>query len=216
MKKAITILSFLLLLITTDKAFALRFNVYGGYVFNDKFSSFYDTYNYYNGKINGGFQWGLGAEFSFLKVTYVELLYMRQDTHAPTDYATSNTLFMKSDDFLLNINYTMLGAGAHVTVPGTNIQTFGGLMAGAAMLNIQSSLNGESRDVSKFAWGGKLGFTVWATHHIGIKFQGQFLSPSQSVGGSFFFGTSGAGVGLSSTSTIYQASLSGGFVFKIL
>ena len=34
-----------------------RLNLYGGYVFDDSFESYYDYSNYVNGKIKGGFQY---------------------------------------------------------------------------------------------------------------------------------------------------------------
>src|SRR5437870_1978984 len=64
-----------------------RINIYGIYTFDDSFSSSYDTYNYYEGKIKGGMQFGAGIEF-MVKHTYgVELLWIGQNTKAPTTYA---------------------------------------------------------------------------------------------------------------------------------
>jgi hypothetical protein len=41
------------------------------------------------------------------------------------------------------------------------------------------------------------------------------LSAVQAVGGGLYFGTGGAGAGVSGFSTFYQFSLGGGLVFKI-
>jgi hypothetical protein len=41
----------------------LRVNGYANYVFDDSYDSYYDAHNYYNGKINGGFQGGVGLEY---------------------------------------------------------------------------------------------------------------------------------------------------------
>ena len=40
-----------------------RLNGYAMYVFDDKFDSYYDNNNYYEGKFKGGLQWGVGLEY---------------------------------------------------------------------------------------------------------------------------------------------------------
>ena len=64
----------------------IRVNLYGGYVFDDKFDTYYSSSSYYEGKIKGGFQWGIGAEYMVQPQYGIELLYIRQDTEAPTRY----------------------------------------------------------------------------------------------------------------------------------
>ena len=53
----------------------------------------------------------------------------------------------------------------------------------------------------------------WASEKIGIKLQAQLLSVAQATGGGLYFG-GGAGVAVSSYSTIYQFGLGGGLVFR--
>jgi hypothetical protein len=56
---------------------------------------------------------------------------------------------------------------------------------------------------------------VWAGEKFGIKLQAQLTSVSQGAGGGLYFGTGGAGVGLSTYSSIYQFGLGGGLTFKL-
>jgi len=194
----------------------IRLNLYGGYVFDDKFDSYYDNSNYYEGKIIGGLQWGGGIEYMLRPEYGIEILYLRQDTHAPTTYATPTSgPGIQETDFDLAMNYIMLGGARHVVAANGKVEGFGGLMAGMAIAELKNPDNGRSDSAEKFAWGLRLGAVVWASEKVGIKLQAQLLSAVQSMGGGFYFGTGGAGVGVGSYSTIYQFTLGGGLVFKL-
>ena len=64
----------------------ININLYGSYVFDDKFDTYYSSSSYFEGKIKGGFQWGIGVEYMVHPEYGIELLYYRQDTNAPTRY----------------------------------------------------------------------------------------------------------------------------------
>src|SRR6266498_3700919 len=88
----------------------IRLNAYSGYVFDDKVDSYYDANNYYNGKINGGYQWGVGLEYLANPHNGVEISYLRQKTHAPTTYLqTGQSGGVKTSNFDLSLNWIMLG-----------------------------------------------------------------------------------------------------------
>src|SRR5215813_2375485 len=86
MRKIISSTLLLMLFFTAAKSQNIHLNLYSAYVFPDKFDSYYDAYNYYNGQIQGGYQWGAGLEYLVNPAYGVELLYYREDTHAPTEY----------------------------------------------------------------------------------------------------------------------------------
>lgn len=193
-----------------------RLNVYSAYVFDDKFDSYYDPYNYYNGHINGGYQWGLGAEFMVQPRYCVEFMWQHQSTHAPTYYWDgASTLHEKYVDFKLNLDYFLIGGEGHVQAPHSKVEGYGGLFLGLAAIGLDNPDNGNHNSTSKFAWGARLGANVWATDRIAIKLQAQLLSIAQGAGGGLYFGTGGAGVGLSTYSSIYQFGLGGGLSFKL-
>lgn len=210
------IIPFLLLITCTTIAHgqAVNLNLYGAYVFDDKFDSYYDPGSYYEGKIKGGFQWGAGIEFSPREDFGVELLYLRQDTNAPTYYAGGGFVGERQTDFDLTLDYLMLG-GLRYFGTSPKVQGYGGLMAGVVFAGIEDPDSGREDSTSKFAWGARLGCNIWGSEKVGLKLQAQLVSATQSMGGGFYFGTGGAGAGLSSYSTIYQFSLGGGLVFKV-
>ena len=112
---------FLILLViatTVASAQRARLNAYGAYVFDDKFDSYYDPYNYYNGKINGGGQWGLGIEYMLQPKYCLEVMWIHQSTHAPTYYWDgTTTINEKYSNFDLNIDYALIGGDGHFQAP---------------------------------------------------------------------------------------------------
>ena len=63
-----------------------RLNAYSAYTFNDRVDSKYSSSNYYDGTINGGYQWGLGVEYMITPSRGIELMYKRQDASVPMTY----------------------------------------------------------------------------------------------------------------------------------
>jgi hypothetical protein len=195
---------------------SIRVNLYGSYAFEDGFDSYYDYGNYYQGTIEDGFQYGGGIEVEMKNDTYLEILYLREDTNAPTQYYNGG-LYDKYANFDIALNYIMLGGNKYFGKPGSSVQGFGGFMAGVGIVNVDSATPSVnfSESATKFAWGLKAGAVIWTTDVIGIKLQGQMLSIAQSVGGGVYFGTGGAGAGVSSYSSLYQFTLGGGLVFEL-
>jgi len=193
-------------------------NLYGAYVFDDKFDTYYSSSSYYEGKIKGGFQWGIGVEYMVQPLYGIELLYLRQDTNAPTRYYGVINAGSGEVNLDLAINYIMLAPTKHFLSSNEKLEGFAGFMAGmviAEASNPDGTLNTGDDSTTKFAWGLRLGGIIWASEKVGIRLQTQLLSATQAMGGGFYFGTGGAGAGVSSYSTIYQFGLGGGLVFKV-
>lgn len=212
MKSKLLVLAVILLAAVSAVAQNARLNVYGGYVFDDKVDSYYSNDSYFNGTINGGFQWGAGVEFMARPNQGIELLYIRQDTKAPIKNATSP---VKPIDFDLGINYIMLAGNHYFRKPGGKAEAFTGLMLGADIISINNPGNNKSSTKTKFAWGVRGGVNIWASEKVGIKLQAQLLSAVQSMGGGFYLGTGGVSTGVSSYSSMYQFTLGGGLVFNL-
>jgi hypothetical protein len=211
MKKIILSVIMLSGLFLSSNAQEKRLNLYGGYVFDDNIDYYYDYYNYYNAKIKGGFQYGAGMEFMVKPDYGVELLWIGQNTTVPTSYYS---IVAKSTTFDLNLNYAMLAGTRHVEKPGGKLEGYGGFMLGALFASAKNPENNSSGSATKFAWGLRLGGNIWASEKVGIKIQAQLLSAVQSVGGSLYFGTGGAGAGVSTYSSMLQFSVSSGLVFR--
>lgn len=209
-----TIFVFLSFLLSTinGRAQSLRLHQYNSYVFNNKFDSYYDNTAFYRGRINGGYQWGVGIEYRSADEMGYELVYLRQDTKAPTTYYSNG---IKSTNFDLGINYIM-GAGIrYAEVRSAPLELYGGILGGAAVVSLRNPDNRNQATRAKLAWGVRAGANYMFSKYAGIKIQAQLISAVQSIGGSFYFGSGGSGAGIAAYSSIYQFGLGGGLVFNL-
>ena len=193
----------------------VRLNAYANYVFDDGIDSYYDPNNYYEGKIKGGFQGGIGLEYVAGPHNGVELLYLHQSTTAPTTYLYPGIGGVKTTNFDLKVDWIMLSGNRYMRKPGSKVEGFGGMMMGVAILDADNPDNGNSNNATKFAWGFKLGANIWASEKVAIKLQTQIMSAVQGAGGGLYFGTGGAGAGVSTYSSMLQFGLGGGLVFAL-
>jgi len=192
-----------------------RLNVYTNYVFDDRVDSYYSNSSYYEGKIKGGFQWGVGAEFMLRPTQGIEISYLRQDTKAPTTYYDNSGFgnSVKNTEFDLAVNYIMIGSTRYFPVSPKVEPYFGGQL-GVGIVDVSNPARGSEANATEFAWGIKGGANFWVSEKVGIKFLAGLNSITQAVGGGVYFGTGGVGAGLSSYSSLLQFSLGGGLVFK--
>jgi Outer membrane protein beta-barrel domain len=212
MKKLVVVLLIMTGNVFAAKAQDIRLNLYGGYLFDDRFDSYFDASSYYRGKLKGGFQWGGGLEYMAHPDYGIELLYLRLDTKAPTTYFSNG---IKSANFDVGINYLMISGNRYIDTDNKKIEPYGGAMFGAGIIAVKNPDNGNSSTRTKFAWGTKLGTNIWAGKKLGIKIQAQLFSIVQAFGGSFYFGTGGSGAGLETYSSFLQFGLGGGLVYKL-
>ena len=212
MKSILSIL--LVFFFITASAQHTRLNGYAMYVFDDQFDSYYDNSNYYEGKFKGGLQWGAGLEYLPHESSGIELLYLNQQTTALTTYAIPGS-GVKTTNFDVGFNWLLLAGNRYMRKPGSKVEGFGGFMLGAAFINVDNPVNGNSNSATKFAWGFRLGANIWASERVAIKLKTQVLSAVQGAGGGLYFGTGGGGVGVSTYSSMYQFGLGGGITFAL-
>jgi len=196
---------------------SVRLHAYGTYALNDNHvDSYYSTTSYFDGSIKGGFQYGGGLEVMPYPAVGVEITYLRLDSEAPMYYWDPNAIIAgeKFTNFDMAQNWVMLSVNKYLPV-NPKIEPFGGFQFGMDILNVTNPDNGDSGSATKFAWGARLGLNIWASEKIGIKLQAGLLSAVQAIGGGLYFGTGGAGAGVSGFSTYYQVNFGGGLVFKI-
>jgi hypothetical protein len=191
---------------------SVRLNGYATYTFDDNsVDSYYSNTSYFQGSVKGGFEYGGGLEVMLHKAYGLEFTYLRLDSKAPMEYYDNGVVFTNFD---LATNFIMASGNRYLQV-NPKIESYGGMMLGAAVFNVTDSDNGETKGATKFAWGIKAGLNNWASEKVGIKLQASLLSASQAIGGSVYFGTGGAGAGVSGYSSFYQFTLGGGLVFKL-
>lgn len=191
---------------------SIRLNGYATYAFDDNHvDSYYSNTSYFEGSIEGGFEYGGGLEIMLHQAYGLEFTYLRLDSKAPLEYYNNGVVYT---DFDLASNYIMAGGNRYMKI-NPKVEPYAGMMLGAAIYNVTNPENGNSGSSTKFAWGAKAGVNVWASEKVGIKLQASLLSAVQAVGGGVYFGTGGAGAGVSGFSTYYQFVLGGGLVFNL-
>jgi len=213
--KKIMFASFLLISCSAIAQKEFRLNGYANYIFDDRVNSYYNDNTYFDGKVKGGLQWGIGAEFMLSPFNAIELTYYNQSTKAVADYLGQSGLPVKGGEFDVSINYLMLNGVRHMQKPGSKFELSGGLGLGACFINTTNQLTKNEGNSTKFAWQLRGGGTIWASEKLGIKLNVQLQSAVQSVGGSFYIGTGGSGAGISSYSSLLQFGLGGGIAFKL-
>lgn len=117
-------------------------------------------------------------------------------------------------EFDMAQNWLLLSVNKYLPV-NPKVEPFGGFQFGMDIINVTNPDKDNSASATKFAWGAKLGVNIWASEKVGIKLQAGLLSAVQAIGGGVYFGTGGAGAGVSGFSTYYQVNFGGGLVFKI-
>ncbi|WP_276483930.1 outer membrane protein [Paraflavitalea pollutisoli] len=215
MKRLIMGLALLLLLTqqltAQTKTAKYRINAYAGYVFDDGVDSYYDAFNYYDGTIKGGFQWGLGAEYLVHPYYGIELSYYRQDTDAPMTYYQNG---IKNTNFDLGISWILLGVNRYFKLDAPMITPYIGGGVGVAIVDIENPNTNYSDNATKFAWNFRGGTNINLSSRVAFKVQAQLMSAVQGAGGGLYFGTGGVGAGLSTYSTVLQFGFHGGLALS--
>ncbi len=181
----------------------VRLNLFTGYTYQDRFpiGGTYGGYTYSEGRIADGQHVGGSLEFDIRPNKAIELLYQTQKT---TGYL-SGAGFNEFGPYDISLHYIMLG--------GLGRLPFSDAVSGYGGINLGCGWMTGDNEATKFAWGGKLGLQINLSSSVGIKAGAQLLSPVQGFGGGFYFGTGGAGAGVSTYSSIYQFAFTGGLCF---
>ena len=208
MKRILSTVIAICLLSSASIAQEFRLNGFAGYLFDDHVDSYYSATEYFEGTVKGGFRWGLGAEY-MIQGNGIGINYYRQDTEAPLTYYDQG---VKNRDFDIGASWLMAAFTRYIKK--NNIEPYFGAELGAVFYNVENSLSGDSESATKFAWGLNLGTNIFFSEKVGLKVQMNLHSATQAAGGGFYFGTGGAGAGVSSYSTIYQFGFTGGLVFR--
>ena len=213
--KKITILIIMVLTFQLGFSQEVRLNTYAGYVFDDRVDSYFSSSSYYEGTINGGFQWGAGLEYRLPNGKGIELQYLRQDTQAPMVYQDGGILGgqLQRTTFDLANNWIMLN-GNNYFVVNDKVEPYFGAGIGVVISNVENPDNRNSQNFTKFAWALRGGSNFWLAEKVGLKVQASLMSAVQGAGGGIYFGTGGVGTGVSTYSTIFQFGFEGGLVFR--
>ena len=167
----------------------------------------------YNGSvvIDGATDYGGTIDYSIRPGYGVELLYAYVPTHAR--FASYNIAIPSSDSASVGLHWIQIGGT--VSRPLGRIEPFGAFTLGIVIIHPSSlrftdgtTYSGD--DQVRFAFTAGLGFKVWLTEAVGLRFEARALLPVYFTGGGFWVGTGGASVGLSGGIPFAQFDFTGG------
>jgi hypothetical protein len=172
---------------------------FSGYTFSDQvdFSGGY-------GKVDDGFQWGVGLEAGLRESKAVGFVYQRMDTRAHLQGS------VYGESARIAFNYFM-ASGTHYQSVGRGMaNVFLAVDVGAAKIDAKDAPN---VNFSRFAWGARLGASG------GDRLQGrvyvQLYSTVRSSGAGFYFGSSGSGVTVNGNSSLYLFHIGAGVSYRL-
>jgi hypothetical protein len=207
MRKIILILPVLVLLSArTFAQTAVELIPTAGYTFADR-NNFYNTY----GRIGDGLSFGGSIKFNATRNFGFEVMYSHLGTNNGLYYYGPDHLAIQQ--YNLNFDYIMAGPIGSFTIPYSTVRPFIGALLGAAVMTPEMN-SGYAQD-TRFAVGFQLGTNIYMSPRVGIQLKAQVLSPVESAGGDIFFSNYGGGGGISTYSSVYQFSLSGGLIIGL-
>jgi len=170
-----------------------------GYVFDDHVNLELDEFS---GKVQGGMQYGIGAEYSFNPSFGLELLYLRQDTRLKIGLPNG-----QQNSYNLGINYILLTGNNYLKLR-EHLYACPGSIVGMALSKAENANNNHSTTDVKFSLGIKAGLIYSASKKISFRLQGILLATIQAYKGTFYFGSSGVPF-----ASLLQFNMGGGIVF---
>lgn len=191
----------------------LRLKGYISYAFSDRIESYYNDYDYYRGKLQGGPMWGGGIEYMLQKNYGLELFYKHISSTMPAMYATGNSP-MTETVFDFAMNNIMLSSTKYIQLNNL-IEPYFGIFGGASLFHIDNRDNGRKSNSVKLGYGARAGSNIWFSDKVGINLQLELTSAAQSFGGGISIGSGGISPGVSASSSMYQFQIGGGIVIKL-
>lgn len=158
--------------------------------------------------MNDGFTYGGALTIAPGKYNVVEISYYRYQTTA-----TAKSNYSGFIDFSdpIAVNYMLIG-GQRLFPASEMVTGFSGFNIGASWLG---SRDDKFSTITKFAVGIDAGVKIMATEKVGIRLQANLNCPISDVGGTFYWGTGGPGVGMSGYVPIWSFGFNGGLILRI-
>ena len=185
----------------------VRLNVYGAYIFKDEINNTYSSTSYTNAIINGGFQYGIGAEFMVQPTTGVELKYLHQSTTADLKWYAEEP---KTRTIDFNVNYLLLDGNYYFHTGNTNVEPYLGGGIGAAFLYATNTTTNVTANHTAFAWDLKGGANIFFNKKVGVKLEATLNGASKASGGYYWYG-----IYTYNYVSMLQFGLGGGLVFRL-
>jgi len=166
--------------------------------------------------INDGAGWGVSLNMKVQRDLQLELFWVGTSLSTELlEYKGPGVPQTKIDEFDISANYFM--AGATQMLKGREIKPFGTIAIGAVWMSPGQSqqANVKLEDEVRLAIGFGGGVKIFFSERIGLRLHGRLLFPLIFSGGGFYFGTGGAGFGVSSGIPVMQGDLSAGLIIGL-
>lgn len=170
---------------------SFRLNGYAGYAGGGDVEGNYAAGGSYSGTINGGFQWGAGAEYILETSTGIELIYMNQ--RSSSTMKLPGLFGITPEGYNVSVGWLMLKGSQYFGAKETKFQGFAGLGLGLCMTKAKADLNGGKGSDNSFAWQLHGGGIYWPSRTIGIKLTAQYQMAVTGTGGAFVLPYNGIG-----------------------
>jgi len=204
MKKSLFTLLFLCAISITLSAQRLELTGFSGIMLSGDVRT-----DYGEGKIESNANYGGILDYEISRGTMLELMYNRKDTRM--SYYDYYTLIPSWDEYDISVEYYHIGVQHEV---GENrIKPFGAFTLGFSRYHVK---NGYYDDAYRFSLAPGLGFKVYLTEQIGLRFQGRLLMPLEFYGFGIFYGTSsGVSSGVSFNVPVFQGDFTAGLFISL-
>ena len=210
MRFYLSLLSFLLLIVSQLHGQAIEFSAYGGYMLSGKS-------NYYDGQIDvkNGAVFGATLGYDLGNDTQVQFLYNRNSSNGHIRYY--RPVLEENYEFDLILEHFHLGIEKSLLIGNETVQPYGAFSLGIAAYtpkNIRPS--GHDLDpATRFSMGAGLGVKMFPTERIGIKLQAKMFMPMLFGGVGVFCGSGGCSGGSSFYVPIVHGEFSGGVILRL-
>lgn len=175
-----------------------------GYTFQNKFDI-----SGGNAKLKDGTTYGATLAIPTSRNSVVEIMYSRQETSIEAYSIFFDEPFIRD----AAMNYIMIGGSRVFPSVNDDLQYFGGMRVGAAVLGSQDD---NFNTLTKFAAGVNLGFKYFLSDALGIHGGFNMNFPITDVGAGIGWSSSGgASVGVTGWSPIVQFTFAGGLSLRL-
>jgi hypothetical protein len=207
MRSFLTLITLVALAASPAAAQKVEINALTGYMFGASNDYYYNTYNgnlYFEGSI----MYGGAIDVDLRNNVMLELQYMFQPTKVRLEgsYDLDDNGGGEVNNHLIQIG------GLYSKDLNQKASLFGGLMVGMEIFApADTKYESETRFLASLTGGAK----IWLGEKVGLRLNGMLSMPMIFGGTGIYFGTGGAGYGVSTVVQLFQFSLGGGIVYKL-
>ncbi len=167
--------------------------------------------------IDGSIDFGGFIDYNIRPGVAIELLYIYVPTHAQFQAYSLAGPVPSSNSVSLSENWIQIGG--HYSRRMGRIEPFGAITAGMVIISpgditFVGGATGSASTQVRFAFTGGLGFKVWLTEQLGLRFEARALVPLYFSGSTIWVGTGGTSIAVGAGIPWAQFDFTGGVEVK--